>query len=96
MSDEAVKQTNHGASNQLIIVIIVTIALAVATGLVVRHNDTTANNHAMMTAEAMQKTEVKKAATAAAMKQAETDKMAAHDAMMHDTSTTTPAVITAQ
>jgi hypothetical protein len=77
---------------QTVIAIIAVIGFSTATALVVHHNDTTKNSQAMMASDAMQKKEVSKAATDAAMKQAETDKMAAHDAMMHQTTTsTTPA-----
>jgi uncharacterized protein HemX len=91
MSDETNKMADKGASNQVIVAVLLVIALSVATGLVVHHNDKTTATHDAMVSAAMQKTEVKKAATAAAMKQEETDKMAASEAMAKDETTNTTA-----
>lgn len=76
----------------LIIGILIVIGFSAATAVVVHHHDKVANDHAMMASEAMQKTEISKAATDAAMKQQETDKMTVHDAMLHTTKTSTPTM----
>lgn len=82
---------------QIIVAIVTVIGFSTATALVIHHNDKISNDHAMMMSDAMQAKAVKKAASDAAMKQQETDKMAAHDAMMHDSSTqTTSTPATAQ
>lgn len=67
---------------QIGIAVAAVIVFSAATALVVHHNDTVSNDHVMMSSQAMQAKAVKNAADTAAMKQAETDKMAApHDAM---------------
>ena len=68
---------------QLIIAALVVVVISVATGTIVHYNDKTANDHAMMESTKMQNSALQKAASDAAMKQSETDKMAANDAMMH-------------
>ncbi len=81
---------------QIIIALIAVIGFSAATALVVHHNDKVSNDHALMTSQTMQAKAVKKAAADAAMKQAETDKMAAHDAMMHATTSSTGSTPTGQ
>jgi predicted negative regulator of RcsB-dependent stress response len=95
-SNEAIKQTSNTSSNQIVIVVLVIIAIAAVTGVMVHRNDTSSSNRALMSTEAMQKVAVHKAASAAAMKQAETDKMAAHTAMMNDASASTGSSTMAQ
>lgn len=66
---------------QIGITVVAVIVFSSLTALAIHHNDKVSNDHAMMTSQAMQAKAVKKAADTAAMKQAETDKMAANDTM---------------
>lgn len=62
---------------QVMVAAVLVVGFSAATALVVHHNDIVANHNAMMASQAMQEKVVKKAMADGAMKQAETDKMAA-------------------
>jgi hypothetical protein len=88
-NNEHIKKGSSNSLYKLICAVILLAVFSVATGLIVHNNDKTSNSHAMMVSEAMQKADIKKASTTAAMKQEEADKMAAHQAMMNDNSSST-------
>jgi type IV secretory pathway VirB6-like protein len=72
-------------TTSVIVGIVLIAGFSAATALVVHHNDQTKNAQAMMMSDTAHKKAVQKAASDAAMKQKETDKMASQDSMMHDT-----------
>ncbi len=70
----------------VVVAIVLVAAFSIGTGLVVHHKDQTNNTHAMMANSAMEKDAIMKAETNAAMKQKQSDEMAAHNAMMNTSS----------
>ncbi len=71
-----------------VVSIVLIAAFSVGTGLVIHHNDQKNSAHAMMVSDAMEKAAIMKAKTSAAMKQKQSDEMAAHDSMMKSSSST--------
>jgi hypothetical protein len=83
-SSEPIKETTGNRSTSIFVILaIATLIVGLSTAAIVHYTDTMNTAHNAMVSDAMQKKAIHDAATSAAMKQAETDKMAAGDAMTH-------------